>query len=336
MRAGLVDILEAAYTLDGELETWMHKVGETVDRCIGKGLGLIALRYRIGEGFSFTPVSMVPVNMPPEAVAVVQNGTADLPPSYIAQTFASLPCDMARTSGPPEVIKVTAQRFRDYFEPQGWSDCMTVNACDPTGNGLCFGIWLPELGTMTPRMRGRLSRVAAHVAAAHRLRVRVAAGEQRLDAAEAVLSPSGRIEHAEDEAKLREARESLTAGVRALERSRGKLRKTDPDLALAERKALIAARWTLVDRFESDGKHYVVAQRNEALLRGFEALTPREHQALGFAKLGHSNKLIAYEMGIAPSTVSVLLHRAAKKLRTKSREALLAAYVRLASVEDRR
>ena len=54
----------------------------------------------------------------------------------------------------------------------------------------------------------------------------------------------------------------------------------------------------LVDHFESDGKRYVLARRNDAAVRGLAALTDRERQALGYAALGHTNKLIAYEMGI--------------------------------------
>jgi len=48
-----------------------------------------------------------------------------------------------------------------------------------------------------------------------------------------------------------------------------------------------------------------------------DALGPRERCALGFAVHGDSNKLIAiaYELGMSASTVGVLLHRAARKLR---------------------
>lgn len=38
---------------------------------------------------------------------------------------------------------------------------------------------------------------------------------------------------------------------------------------------------------------------------------------------GHSNKLIAYELGIAASTVGVLLGRAASRLGVRTRKALL-------------
>jgi DNA-binding CsgD family transcriptional regulator len=329
MRVGLLDIIEAAYTLDGPPEAWMHKVGETVDGYLGHGLGLIAIRYRIGHDLRLEVLSMVPINMTAQAISAVQRATSNLPPSYVTATFASVPCDMARSTGPADVQELTHTLFHDHFEPSGWNEIMTINGLDPTRNGLVLGVGLPNRDTMTTKMRSRWSRVAAHIAAAHRLRARLGGTARVVGSADAVLTPDGRVEHAENDAKSREARTDLTDGVHALERSRGKLNRSDPDLALAERKALVAARWTLVDHFETDGKHYVLAQRNEATLRGFVTLTAREHQALGFASLGHSNKLISYEMGITPSTVSVLLHRAAKKLGASSRAAMLEAYARL-------
>jgi DNA-binding CsgD family transcriptional regulator len=42
---------------------------------------------------------------------------------------------------------------------------------------------------------------------------------------------------------------------------------------------------------------------------------------LAYAAMGHSNKEIAYELGITHSTVKVLLFRARLKLRVSSRHA---------------
>jgi two-component system response regulator FixJ len=55
-------------------------------------------------------------------------------------------------------------------------------------------------------------------------------------------------------------------------------------------------------------------------------LTGRERQVVAFASLGHTNKVIAYELGISPYTVGVFLYRAARKLRVASRKELLAAF----------
>jgi len=55
-------------------------------------------------------------------------------------------------------------------------------------------------------------------------------------------------------------------------------------------------------------------------------LSGRERQVLELAALRRSNKLIAYELGLAHATVRVLLSRAASKLGATSRAALVAEY----------
>ena len=334
MRPGLVEILESCYSVDGDIDSWMRGVGQAIDAHLGYGLGAIAIRYRLGDDSSFQPMTMLPVNMSDAGVAVVQGATANLPASYVRATFASLPADIASNTGPDEVRALTSRIYREHFEPQGWHDTLCINALDPTRHGLYLGAWMPKRQKLTSNMRARWSRVAAHMAAAHRLRNRLGDDELRsADTADAILTPDGRVEHATGEAKDSGSRAALTDGARTVDRARGKLRRTDPDLALAEWRALLAARWTLVDHFESDGKRYVLARRNAAVPRGLDVLTPRERQALGFAQLGHSNKLIAYEMGVAASTVAVLLYRAAKKLGCK-REALIETYARMLGLRE--
>ena len=60
------------------------------------------------------------------------------------------------------------------------------------------------------------------------------------------------------------------------------------------------------------------------------ALSMRERQVASLAALGRSNKLIAYELGLAHSTIRVLVARACVKLDVSSRRALVA---RLAASE---
>jgi DNA-binding CsgD family transcriptional regulator len=82
--------------------------------------------------------------------------------------------------------------------------------------------------------------------------------------------------------------------------------------------------WTLVDSFELDGARYVVARENHVPLRGFEALTERELEAVTYLALGQSTKETAYALGITDVTVRVLLARAATKLGVRSRRELVA------------
>ena len=114
----------------------------------------------------------------------------------------------------------------------------------------------------------------------------------------------------------------------AMDRSRGALRRKSPASAVAEWRGLVDARWTLVDEFRENGRRYVVARENRSEAPDFERLTERELQVVAFASLGHSNKLIAYELGIATSTVGVLVSRAMGKLGLSTRKALVAAFIK--------
>lgn len=57
--------------------------------------------------------------------------------------------------------------------------------------------------------------------------------------------------------------------------------------------------------------------------RSMELFSKREREVVRLACLGKENKLIAYELGLAHSTVKTLLARAARKLGVRTRSALL-------------
>jgi DNA-binding CsgD family transcriptional regulator len=88
--------------------------------------------------------------------------------------------------------------------------------------------------------------------------------------------------------------------------------------AVDEWKGLIAARWTLLDVTEKDGRRYLVARQNRPRARGDKELTEREQEVVACAAMGHHNKLIAYNLGISHSTVRVLMARAAGKVGAHS------------------
>lgn len=214
----------------------------------------------------------------------------------------------------------------------GLEDIFGINGTDPSGVGVWLGAGMSTATRLTPAQRARWTRVAAHLAAGYRLRRRLAAarllsgGGRRATpwGADAVLSPSGRVEHVEsEEARARDARDRLRDAAVAMDRARGRMRRIDPDGALGQWMGLVDGRWSLVDKFDRDGQRYVLARRNEARAPGLEALTDRERAVAAYAALGHHNKLIAYDLGIAHSTVRVLLARASAKLGARTREELV-------------
>lgn len=84
--------------------------------------------------------------------------------------------------------------------------------------------------------------------------------------------------------------------------------------------------WTVAEQFEREGFSYRLMRRPLEFAKTPPRLTKREEDALVLACAGHSNKSIAQVLDVAPSTVGVLLYRAAGKLNAKSRSELLANY----------
>jgi len=88
-------------------------------------------------------------------------------------------------------------------------------------------------------------------------------------------------------------------------------------------RGLLSGRWSIIRHFERNGRRILVARRNDPRLPGFAPLTPQERKIAGYAALGHSSKLIAYVLGLAPSTVAERLQIAISKLGIRSRSELI-------------
>jgi len=84
--------------------------------------------------------------------------------------------------------------------------------------------------------------------------------------------------------------------------------------------------WTVAEQFVREGFSYRLMRRPLELAKTPPRLTKREEDALILACAGHSNKSIAQVLAVSPSTVGVLLFRAAGKLNAKSRSELLSNY----------
>ncbi|OJY24687.1 MAG: hypothetical protein BGO98_18805 [Myxococcales bacterium 68-20] len=120
-------------------------------------------------------------------------------------------------------------------------------------------------------------------------------------------------------------REALRDAAVGILRARTDLRGA-PERALPSWKALVRARWTLVDEFQRDGSHYVVARVNAMATKPTAKLSERERQVVACLSMGQTNKEAAYELGLAHSTVRVLVARASAKLGVTTREELVAKY----------
>jgi len=203
-------------------------------------------------------------------------------------------------------------------------DILGLRAEDGSGHGVLLAAPLAEIKHLERHEVATLMRILSHVAAGNRLLLSESGTED--SEPEAILRPDGRIDYAVGVAKENAARRSLAYAAARVDRARGRLRRVDPEAALEDWKALVAGRWSLVDHFDSDGRRYLFARPNEQQPRSpKKKLSKREQQVVALAALGHTNKLIAYELGLQTSTVAAYLVTACSKLGVSSRGELVRA-----------
>jgi DNA-binding NarL/FixJ family response regulator len=312
-----IAIVECSYALQGSESEWIDRLLEAVAPAIDQGIGVWGFTYRWGGG---PPVLTASATGNPALEHLVWKMREQLSPEYVAATFGARKSFCTASRLVAQLPLHLRELSDNFYRSQGFADILAIHAADP-GGGFILASMLAEKQTVPAREMARWQRITVHMATALRLRRRI---EREAVEHEAVLSPSGSLLHATGVAQQADARERLRAAARAIDRARGPLRRNDPQEALELWRALCAGRWSLVDRFESDGRRYVIARRNEPSLPNLRGLSQREATVAAFAQLGQANKEIAYTLGISPSSVATHLSGALRKLGLRSRAALAA------------
>jgi DNA-binding CsgD family transcriptional regulator len=322
-----IAIVEAAYDLGTSERDWLTALLERASRRLDRGMGVAAWRYDGRQGI--IPESRIWSGIDEDlktawiGMASVQEGKLSKRVHSIPGTFVTATENLGLTEAEAMVFPPSAR----LLHPVGVYDIVAVNVRDPSGDGVVLAAPMPDVRRPTVRERRPWSRIGAHIEAAARLR-RALAGLPDRDptaGAEAILSPDGAVQHAEAPAKSEAARTTLRSAARAIDRARGKAR-ADEDEALELWQGLVAGRWSLVERFDSDGRRFLVARRNDPHVVDPRALTLRERQVLAYAAMGHRLKLIAYALGLSVPTVSNHRTRAMRKLGLTSQADLTALF----------
>jgi DNA-binding NarL/FixJ family response regulator len=185
-----------------------------------------------------------------------------------------------------------------------------------TGQGSAVMLcWLfSERVAPTPQERHRWQCIASHLGAG--LRLRELAGALNLEAApvEAVLDGGGKILDLRAGATRRSARAALRDAVCRLDKLRSTQGRCDPDRALPAWEGLVSGRWSLVDHFDTDGRRFVLALKNDPEFPDPRGLTVRERQVSEFLGQGHAVKEISYMLGLSRSAITNCTARAIRKL----------------------
>lgn len=321
-----IELVEAAYAMDAPHEVWQRRLTElAADQWDGEAGSLVydlasdpnrALRTshlwcgseEKREAFMIVAALEYPVELARKML-----GGPHLTSLY--ELAAALGVEL----GSYELLEQIRRRA-PRFHPDWFSH--GVIAIDPSARGVQLAF---SARPITPHMREVWARVGSHVAIAYRLRRKLAAlAEASVEpAGEAVIELDGRCVHAEGAARSERAREILRLAARAVMRARGSLRAREPDEALEIWRGLADGRWSLVDRFDSDGRHYLVAHENPPEVRDHRALSPREAQVAAYLAFGLSDKVIGYALGVEPTTVHDHVTSIRRKLGVGSRTELV-------------
>jgi DNA-binding CsgD family transcriptional regulator len=311
-------MIEAAYDTKPDFESWARGVLESSVPDLDAGLGVVAMTIRISEPgsiFEFGAGALSEARL-----QTVRGMTRTIEPTEHALLFRPgvvgtvselLP---AFTADPPSTPEF-AEKKRIFWDPFGVKDAIGLVAQADADRLFVITAPLPHLVKLTPERRRRLERCAAHIGTALRLR-RSPLVER------AIVRPDGVIAHAEGRAKEKPALEALRRRAIEIDRARSHLRHRDPETALLLWKGLLDGEWSLIERFERDGRRYYVACENAPDGRGPRSLTKRERQVVELAARGHTNKLAAYTLGLAEASTSLHLTRALKKLGVRTRAEL--------------
>jgi DNA-binding CsgD family transcriptional regulator len=337
----MIEIVEASYQLGQDTRAWLAGILEAARPRLDRRVGLVAACYDARD-FSRLRMLSVAGDVPmPLWSSAFRIAAARLSAREVQRSFGSRP--FGTVSGMLGDRFLETNVFARSLRLFGLHDALGINALDPTGFGCIVGAGLPERQASSPGLAELMAYVGAHIAAGHRLRRQIeqakrgnkgtrneaaASAAYLLQSAEAILSPDGRVTHATEATRGLAERLMLRAAAASFDRARRRRRRADPAATLAEWKALVGGCWSVVDCFDSDGRRFLIANRNDPrpdnVTDPLAALTRRERQVAGYAALGHANKVIAYELGISASSVATHLAQAAAKLGARSRAELIA------------
>lgn len=312
-RAHAIRLIETAYELSLDRHDWLTELMWAAGAEIDGSLGMAAFTYVVENGRFRIEELVTDGNGRPGERYWIDGLHRLAPKRFTDRLYRTRPGCGTLSFMVPEFLESPV--FRAIFHPLGARDLMGITAIDIADAGVAFGAPLPERRDIDLAADSRWARLGAHINAAARLR-RSLRRRSVLDEAEAIFEVDARLAHARGPAREPNLRQALRALVVAQDRMRA---RADDDEALDLWQALALGRWSLVDRFDTDGRRYVVACANPPEVDDPRQLTPRERQVAHLAGLGFSDKLVGYHLGLSESAVSTALTAVRRKLALESR-----------------
>jgi len=313
-----IAVLEAGYSLDGDDGEWLTGLLDCVAREHWPDRFSAAFTFELGATGA-PNVGDIRVHGPPHIYDRVRASMGGASAEGLDRAFRSGRVVSTISELVFNQLPADKAMFRAVNADVG-PDILGIVVHSGDGRGVLINLVLDETRASTLAERRLWSRCAAHIGAGLRLRT-LAPEMATLDAApiEAVFDGGGRLHDARQAATSKTARERLQHAVRQIDRARSAAGRRDSDESMAAWEGLVSGRWSLIDRFDSDQRRFVVAVRNDLRFPDPRGLSLRERQVAEFAGVGRSAKEIAYLLGVSAASVENSLRRAQAKLGLGSR-----------------
>ncbi|MBE7484972.1 MAG: helix-turn-helix transcriptional regulator [Polyangiaceae bacterium] len=313
-----VSVIEAAYAAEPCELSWLEGIVSNMDTVFGSRLPIIAYVVDASDPSAFRAGTVVTRGMAEARVEETFALNRAHGPAVVRRIYATSPQVVLLSEVLPSIRPTPGARMRRLLYEVGTADVLALRGYSLDRRGVALCATLPTLRVVPRTTRATLGRVARHLATGYRLR------SQRSQQPEAILSPTGRIDHAEPCAQDRRSLHELVEATNRISVARGRLRRESPERAVELWRALVSGRWSIVETVERDGKRFLLARRNELGVAHSRALTQSQAEVLALAAAGHSNGAIAYELGLSAARVSRALREGLARLGLRSRAELLA------------
>jgi hypothetical protein len=288
--ASYVDLVNAAYAFELSDEAWVHELARRVSARFGLPAAVYTVRPERRGRDRIGAIAGAGQWRDLEHAAVEFH--TRLSPqlferAYAGGPFANLLSERIADFGAgDELQEIEAMSVQAR---ERWSATDFLGIYGGSRHGGCMLTLPASTRGLAPRTRWALRRVAVHVAAAFRLR------EAGLGDPEALLDEQGNIL----DGSVDVAPQVLSRAAAAMSAN------TTAERAVAIWQGLVQGQWSLVRTVDRGGRRHLVLRRNEIEeAHGDDARTRRVASVVALAGRGHSNKLIAYELGIPISTVA--------------------------------
>jgi DNA-binding CsgD family transcriptional regulator len=320
-----VEVVEAAYRIELPEHEWLLGIATAAQAAIRSPWGVLVNRFSKPGADTARPLwDPVCAEVEDALLRDTFAAFAATPPGETSQVLSSGVATVSEALGLGAAFR-EHEVSRRFIQPHGAEDMLWITVPDPTGHSLGLGFGLPEITRVPKRTRRHYARLGAHLTTAFRLRRRFDADRLQSRATEPAVTfdYQGLVQDVRDAAANPSDREALRAAAVAIDRARGELRERAPHEAMEIWNSMVQGRWSVIDRFDHGGRRYYVAHRNEAVSEPLSELTAMERLVAEYAALGHSNKFIAYELGLSASSVATYLRRSIRKLGAVNRLGLV-------------